>query len=486
IRNIIVATLLLSSCLFQDLFSQQYPSGQNWNIVPSPNPRSNNRLNAIVAFSANDVWAAGIYEEIGVTPVQPLTMHWNGTTWTHVTTPLPPPTHNGHINGLAGVSGKDVWAVGVFFPGTAGQTMIMRWQDTSWTIIPSANRVGYNELRGVTAISENNVWAVGYSPSVHATLVEHWDGTSWVIVPSPPISFSFDYILEGVAAVSDNDIWAVGYMDRGSGTRSTLIEHWDGTSWTIVTSPNPGVYVSTLSSVTALSANDVWTVGWYSSDGGATYLTMTIHWNGTTWSVIQSPNPSPIYNELKEVRAVSANNIWAVGLSSPGIFSEDETLIEHWDGIQWSIVPSPNTGSFGSALYSAAVLPNGEAWAVGSSFTLYDPFAPSQTLVEHYIPTAVNIEAETEQASGFKLFQNFPNPFNPTTRIDFSIPKAGLVNLKVFDISGKEVSALINEFKSAGEYTIKFDGLLLAGGVYFYRLSVDGINSETKRMVLIK
>ncbi len=85
----------------------------------------------------------------------------------------------------------------------------------------------------------------------------------------------------------------------------------------------------------------------------------------------------------------------------------------------------------------------------------------------------------------FKLSQNYPNPFNPSTVINYSIPKSGLVTLKVYDILGKEVASLVNEFKSAGSYDFKFNASNLSSGVYFYRLE-SGNFVETKKMSLMK
>ncbi|MEP7145980.1 MAG: T9SS type A sorting domain-containing protein [bacterium] len=83
------------------------------------------------------------------------------------------------------------------------------------------------------------------------------------------------------------------------------------------------------------------------------------------------------------------------------------------------------------------------------------------------------------------MISNFPNPFNPSTQIFFNIPSEGFVRLNVFDISGKLISTLVNEFKTAGKYDVIFRGSGLSSGVYFYRLSVNGVTS-TKRMMMIK
>jgi len=90
----------------------------------------------------------------------------------------------------------------------------------------------------------------------------------------------------------------------------------------------------------------------------------------------------------------------------------------------------------------------------------------------------------------FYLFQNYPNPFNPTTKISYSIPVSGNISIRIYDLTGKEVRTLVNEFKSTGCYDVEFDGSGIASGVYFYKLDVIGKDGNdfvmTKRMVLLK
>jgi hypothetical protein len=90
-----------------------------------------------------------------------------------------------------------------------------------------------------------------------------------------------------------------------------------------------------------------------------------------------------------------------------------------------------------------------------------------------------------ETPKEYKLEQNYPNPFNPSTKINYSVPKAGLVILKIYDMLGKEVSTLVNESKNAGSYTIVFNGSNLSSGIYFYRLS-SGKFTDTKKLILVK
>jgi hypothetical protein len=92
---------------------------------------------------------------------------------------------------------------------------------------------------------------------------------------------------------------------------------------------------------------------------------------------------------------------------------------------------------------------------------------------------------ENNQSVKFQLFQNNPNPFNPFTKIKFDIPKSGFTELKVFDITGREVKTLVNTNLQPGSYEVQFDGSILSSGVYFYRLTARKF-TETKVMVLIK
>src|SRR5437879_11148703 len=154
-----------------------------------------------------------------------------------------------------------------------------------WTLInsPNANNQA-NELHGISAAADNDAWAVGtaYADNTFTkskTLIEHWDGTHWSVVKSPNTSASIN-ILEAVAAVTTNDVWAVGIGITGFST-TPLIEHWNGTAWSIIA--NPGTSVGGLAGVAAASANDIWAVGTGRNGHGA--RTLTPPWHGSAWPV---------------------------------------------------------------------------------------------------------------------------------------------------------------------------------------------------------
>jgi len=124
-----------------------------------------------------------------------------------------------------------------------------------------------------------------------------------------------------VAAVSASNVWATGYTVNGSSIQ-TLVQHWNGTSWQVVKSPNVGTSPA-LWAVAAVSANDVWAVGSDSNSNNVT-RSLTEQWNGNQWSVVNSPSPGSFNTQLLGVAAVSASNVWAVG------HADSNTLIEHF------------------------------------------------------------------------------------------------------------------------------------------------------------
>src|SRR5215510_5312944 len=118
--------------------------------------------------------------------------------------------------------------------------------------------------------------------------------------------------------------------------------------WEVVASPNAGRQANSLSSVAAVADNDVWAVGWAFNQSLFAYRTLTEHWNGTRWSVVRSPNATSGYNLLNGVGVVAANDVWAVGQAAIG--STYSTMIQHWYGTSWSIVSSPNMPGFSNVL----------------------------------------------------------------------------------------------------------------------------------------
>jgi hypothetical protein len=272
----------------------------------------------------------------------------------------------------------------------------------SWSIVPSPNPGTIdNTLDGVTAISASNVWAAGdYSniSGITQSLIEQWNGTSWEVISSPNPGSRYNN-LYGIAAVSANSVWAVGVTGPdSSGTSQTLIEYWNGTSWSVVPSPSPGGGGSFLSAIAVTSANDIWAVG-YMYNNNPIIQTLIEHWNGTSWSAVPSPNPGQ-GNVLSAVAAISTNDVWAVGRYYNAGSSSYQTLAEHWDGDCWSVVSSPNPGAGFNYLYGVAPVSgkSGKVWAVGTYVnTSTNTF---QTLIEKWSGKSWEVISSPNVGSG--------------------------------------------------------------------------------------
>ncbi len=208
------------------------------------------------------------------------------------------------------------------------QTLIAHWDGTKWSVVQSPNRASLNnELSGVAAVSANDIWAVGSaidnSSGTAQTLIEHWDGTQWSIIPSPdPGQIAY---LQGVTAISPNNIWAVGTFVNATNPGQTLVEQWNGTSWNVIPSPNPGGINNKLEAVTGVSADDIWAVGLYVANQSPV-LTLIERWNGTSWSIVPNSHPGQD-SEFLGVMNADGNHVWAVGhYFNPG----EKTLIESY------------------------------------------------------------------------------------------------------------------------------------------------------------
>ena len=257
----------------------------------------------------------------------------------------------------------------------------------AWGIIPSPNGYANNELNAVAATSPTDIWAAGDNNSTaitgnpRVTLAEHWDGSAWSIVSSPNVTYGTgtdDNVFASIAATSANDAWAVGLSAPArTSPHNTLAEHWNGTNWSIVTSPNGTGTANALFSVKGDSTSDYWAVGSTSTTTSAN--TLAEHWNGTSWVITATPSPSP-YSRLIAVKVLSPVNVWAVGDQSPDnvIFS---TLIEHWNGTGWSVVPSTQS-TLGNGFLLGIDGTAGDLWAVGAGTSTGSGF--DSTLIEHW------------------------------------------------------------------------------------------------------
>lgn len=331
--------------------------GGTWTVEPSPSPVGSGLFGAGGA-SPTDVWAVGFYG-VGASS-RTLVEHWDGSSWSLVDAPNGPGRDN-FLQSVSAVASDDVWAVG-YNGDLSSHSLIEHWDGTQWQIVPSPNPGRFaTRLFGVAALASDDVWAVGDRiDSFDTALVMHWDGAAWSLSPGADIPGDYSY-LSGVSGTGPNDVWAVGQFTNGhDGIVQPLTEHWDGTSWTAVPALHHQQSATYTTGVAAVSPTQVLATGARSES----LKTLGLVWDGASWSTTISEHVAHTVNILYDVSADPAGDAWSVGFYYIPGDSQDQTLIEQWDGSAWRIVDSPNDGPT-STLYGVATLSATEAWAVG-------------------------------------------------------------------------------------------------------------------------
>ena len=303
-----------------------------------------------------------------------LVKHWDGCTWKRQTSE---DVTGDRVNGswltsVSAVSPSFQWAVGAYVDLDIGyRSFIERGNGSTWSIVTSPTLVHYSFLEFVDALLGGNAWADGnyYNGSTFLTLMDHWDGTSWKRqnTPNPGSQAGF----KGVSAVAANNVWAAGTYTNVNNVGQTLIEHWNGSQWKVVPSPNkvgPHNYNS-LDGIFMLSATNGWAVGEYNNANGKAQ-TLILHWNGSRWTISNSPNPGGGLqgNNLNGIVATSPGNAWAVGEYTTASI-QGKALVEHWDGKTWAAQPvALPAGTTLSGLIDITATSATNAWSVGDYY----------------------------------------------------------------------------------------------------------------------
>jgi hypothetical protein len=325
--------------------------------------------------------------------------------WSIQDTPTPTGGSDISLLGVSCVSASACTAVGYYDDGPADVTLAERWNGIRWSIQHTPNPTGSpeSELLGVSCASASACTAVGFyqkppAGSPDLTLVEHWNGTKWSIQDTPGASGRRE--LRGVSCASASACIAVGGYNNGT-TSVTLAERWDGTKWSIQHTPNPtgGLGIS-LRGVSCASASACTAVGDYFS--GTATVTLAERWNGTKWSIQHTPNPTGTsLTFLPGVSCASASACTAVGSYFNG--TATVTLAERWNGTKWSIQHTQNpTGSTYSELFGVSCASASACTAV--SYTDGGSAAAQVTLAERWNGTKWSIQHTPSPTGGKDIF----------------------------------------------------------------------------------
>lgn len=360
----------------------EFWNGSSWTQQAVPTPDGTGQLTAVVALSATDAWAVGMYPPEGLSypPNAPsgghgaLAEHWDGSAWTQVPMPTPGGATQVDVNAVAATGHADVWAVGNWWGANGAPALLVEhWDGNAWTIDHVPFPCSTGQLMGVAGLSASDVWAVGTCSN--STLVLHWDGSKWRRISSPHPGWHSFSQLAAVAAISPTSVWAFGnyasaqkkgHLPTGyAGARRTLALHWNGAKWKRIVSPNVTSGSNRLYAAAAAGRGDLWAAGGYGNGGSGRLLAE--HWNGRAWHVPSVNTAFPIAKSqgLTSLAAAASDDVWAAGFHQDAQDLCYSGLVAHWNGKAWSAVPTLNPRT--DQLAGIAAASPTAVWVVGTS-----------------------------------------------------------------------------------------------------------------------
>jgi len=356
------------------------PAAKNraiWAVQKSPNPSGNGSFHGVDCTGARACTAVGSYFSQAANAQLPLAASWNGRAWRVQPAQAPAQTGEGDLNGVSCPKRAFCMAVGTDLRTTERRvTLAEVWRGRRWEIIPTPplEAPADNALQAVSCSSPADCMAAGYTGN--QALIEHWNGASWTIQPVPRPAGSTSSLLYGVSCVTRKWCMAAGYYNVGiafteiwagnhwsirpaeqvpdndsqfTGVSCTsrvsctaagiygnlesldypLAERWNGEAWTIQPVPHPeGQPDSFLVDVACSTARACTATGRYFTEKGPSY-TFAESWNGKTWVLQPTVNPSETINALDGVACTSAQACTAVGVYA-GAESVSRSLIERY------------------------------------------------------------------------------------------------------------------------------------------------------------
>jgi hypothetical protein len=314
--------------------------GPGPSILPGP---PIDGLNGVATLSAKQAWAVGTEGD------SPFIDQFNGSKWSSVDAAAL--NVIGQFHAAAKFPGG-AWAVGGGGPSDAAQRpFIVRLtgakSGTKVQRTPTP-KLAVGQLLTVSATSAKDAWAGGFLGK-DASVLLHWNGKAW-----SRASFPGNGIVTATLAISSKNVWVIDVADK----TGSQVWNWNGKKWrqTAIPALN-GKAGYTLRSLSATSPKDLWAVGSF-LDSDVVSHTVSVHWNGSKWSLVKTPvlrqTDGPA---LAAVAASAPDDAWAVGENV-----HFPAVIEHWDGSSWTAVTSPSCG----ALNAISLAPGGKAWAVGT------------------------------------------------------------------------------------------------------------------------
>jgi len=352
-----------------------------WTRVPSPNRGTvaSTLQDVVTVPGTSTAWAVGYYYDSNLAAYRSMTQRYNGTSWSVVPSLNGSATGYSQLNRVDATSSTNVWAIG---SDTQAGTLVHRYDGSRWVAMTRPSGVA---LRGLDVVSSTEVWIAGYAGS--AATVSQWKNGTWTTRYTQASTGRHLTVFEAIAVDAAGKVWAVGWdRDYNAPGRpvSSLVVHFDGSSWKRESSPNP-LNRNTLTDVVALTNGEVFAVGVAqdTSGGGITPRSLMLRRQGTTWSSLTVPRgETGSQDQLQAVAAVSSTSVWSVGYYSSPSTGLYEPLLVHWTGNGGAGTlgihhPSPELG-VSAIVLGVSATSAGNLWAVGYTAP---PSAGNATLI---------------------------------------------------------------------------------------------------------
>jgi hypothetical protein len=354
------------------------PSTWTVGSLPPLKPSLTNQIAAVACATSSFCVAVG--NQSNATGTTTLVEQWNGSTWSIVTSPNATGAGQNQLYGVSCAGPSFCVAVGVSGPGgTFVNPLVEQWNGSAWSLGTAATppSATATELNAVSCTTATWCMAAGYSTnasSARFAVAETWNGTAWTVSPITPPTGALSSQLDGIDCVSASWCMAGGDYENASMDYLSLAMLWNGSTWSVVSSPNPGNGTSGFfDSVSCAGTQFCVAAGFYYN--GTVFQAELAMWNGSTWSNVTAPETTPsTYNYLNGVACLSATSCSAVGEAGD---TTSSPVALTWNGQTWSIVTAPSpSGSFSSSLSAVTCLTDWQCVAFGAADSL-----PSQPYV---------------------------------------------------------------------------------------------------------
>ncbi len=333
-----------------------------------------------------------------------------------------------------------------------GDCCLLKYTGEEWINFDLSNLLNSSMyyITSITSDSNNVLWIASGLGLIKI------DGSEWTVYNENNSGLPITEIVD-LTIDKYNKLWIA--------TREGLVK-FDGINWIVYSTLNSGIPEDDLHALTSDNHGNIW-IG--DKDG------RIIKFNGTDWTIYNTPVP---YGPNVMLFDDETGTLW-MGELYGGII----TLTESDSGANWTIYDHSNSPLNGERIYDLDMDKYGNIWIASTD----------GGLAVYNKENIVSIKNEKKSVlKSFSLSQNYPNPFNPSTTIKYTIPPletlhatSQQVQLKIYDILGREVATLVNEKQSPGNHEVTFDAIGLPSGIYFYKLRI-GDFMETKKMVLLK